>query len=333
MNKPTNAQVHLDAVLTNISIAYMQRPENFVSTRMFPNVPVLKQSDRYYTFDRGDINRDEARVRAPATESAGGAFSVDNTPNYYCPVISFHKDVPWQTEANADSVVDLSRGALDYVNMKLMIRKEVDFMSTYLAPSVWAFDWDGVASGPTGNQVVQWSNYANSDPITDIRNAKRAVLESTGFEPNKLLLGAPVWDNLVDHPDIVDRVKYSGGVGNDNPARVTRRTIAQLLELEDVVVSKAIYNTAAEGDTNDHSFIAGKRALLCYAPPEPSLMTPSAGYTFSWTGYMDQGNEFGAAVKRIPMDTREADRIEGSISFCHKLVGNDLGFFWDTIVA
>lgn len=331
--KPVNAAVHVDAVLTNISIAFMQNPRNFVSTRVFPNVPVAHQSDRYYTFDRGEFNRNEARIRAPGTESAGGGFALDNTPTYYTPQLSFHMDVAWATMANEDVVVNLMTGATNYVNQKLMIAKEVDWNSKYFVGSVWTNDWDGVSGTPSGNQVKHWSDYTDGDPIKNIRDAKRTILESTGFEPNKLVLGRPVYDALVDHPDIVDRVKYSGGVGNGNPARVNAQTMAALFELEEIVVSNAIQNTAAEGAANAHSFIAGKRALLCYAAPAPSLMMPSAGYTFSWTGFLGQGNDFGVATKRIPMDALEADRVEGSMCFDHKLVAADLGFFWDTIVA
>ncbi len=333
MTTPTNAAVHVDAVLTNISIAFLQNRSNFVASRVFPNVPVSKQSDRYYTFDRGDFNRNEARVRAPGAESAGSGFNLDNTPTYYAPVTSFHHDVAWQTMANADQVLDLTRAASEYVMQKMLIAKEVDWVNNYFAGSLWTNDWDGVASGPTGNQVVHWSDPTNGDPIGNVRTAKSTIMESTGFEANKLVIGRKVYDALVDHPDIVDRVKYSGGVGNSNPARVSREALAMLFEVDEVVVANAIQNTASDGLTNAHSFIAGKRALLTYAAPTPSLMAPSAGYTFSWTGYLSQGNEFGVAMKRIPMDIKEADRIEGGMAFAHKLVSADLGFFWDTIVA
>lgn len=333
MTTPTNLAVHVDAVLTNISIAFMQNRNNFVASRVFPNVPVMKQSDRYYTFDRGDFNRDEARVRSPGAESAGSGFNLDNTPTYYAPVTSFHHDVAWQTMANADAVLDLTRAASEFVMQKLMIRKEVDWVTNYFTGSLWTNDWDGVASSATGNQVIQWSDPTNGNPIENIRFAKTTIMQSTGFEANKLVLGRQVYDALVDHPDIIDRVKYSGGVGNGNPARVSKEALAMLFEVDEVVVANAIQNTAADGLTNAHSFIAGKRALLTYAAPTPSLMAPSAGYTFSWNGYLNQGNEFGVAMKRIPMDTKEADRIEGGMAFAHKLVSADLGFFWDTIVA
>lgn len=333
---PTNYAVHVDAVLTNLSIAYLQNPANFIASRVFPNVPVAKQSDRYFTFDRGDFNRNEAKKRAPGAESAGGGFKLDNTPTYYADVWAFHKDLPWQTVANADAVIDLSASANDYVMHKMLIAKEIDWVSNYFTGGIWAFDWDGVASGPAGNQVIQWSDYTNSDPISNIRDAKTRVLERTGYEPNKLTLGQKVYDKLVDHPDIVDRVKYSGGVGNGNPARVNRQTLAALFEVEEILISKAIQNTANEtvaGGTETSSFIVGNHALLTYSPPSPGLMTPSAGYTFSWTGYMAQGNEYGVATKRIPMAHLESDRVEAGMAFDHKLVGSDLGHFFENIIA
>lgn len=333
MTNPTNAAVHVDSALTNISIAFLQNAENFVASRVFPNVPVAKQSDRYFTFDRGDFNRDEAKRRAPGTESAGGGFNLDNTPTYYCDVFAFHQDIPWQVMANADAALDLQRAASEYVSHKILIRKEKDWVARFFTGGVWTNDVDGVASSAGTNEVIQWSDQTSGDPIGNMREAKTTVLESTGFEPNTLVMGQRVFDALVDHPDIVDRIKYSGGVGNGNPARVNEQTLAALFGLERVMVAKAIENVAAEGDTNSHSFITGKKALLCYAAPSPGLMTPSAGYTFSWTGYLGQGNAFGMATSRFNMDHLKSERVEGEIAMTHKLISADLGYFWDSIVA
>lgn len=333
MAEPTNSAVHVDSTLTNLSVAFIQNAANFVAGRVFQNVPVRKQSDRYFTYDRGDFNRDEATVRAPGTESSGSGYAIDNTPSYYCNVIAHHKDVDDQVRANADTALSVDREAMIYVMQKLMIQKEVDWATNFFAGALWTNDEDGVASSPSAGETVQWSDATSGDPIGDIRAAMTTVLESTGFEPNTLVIGQQVFDALVDHPDIVDRVKYSGGVGNGNPARVNEQTIAALMGLERVMVAKAIQNTAAKGATNAHSFIAGKKALLTYTPPAPGLMTPAAGYTFSWTGHLGVGNEFGVAMKNMRAELLGSDRIEGEMAYTHKLVSADLGFFWDTIVA
>ena len=333
MAQPTNSTVHVDSALTNISVAFMQKAENFVAGRVFPNIPVSKQSDQYFLYDRGDFNRDQAEVRAPGTESAGGSYDIDNTPNYFAKVWSIHKDVPDQIIANADAALSPEREAAEWVTHQMLIRRERQWATNYFAGSVWTNDFDGVASSPSATETIQWSDTTSGDPIGDLRGAKTTVLESTGFEPNTLVIGQQVFDALVDHPDIVDRVKYSGGVGNGNPANVSEQTLAQLFGLDRVMISKAIVNTAGQGLTNVHSFIAGKKALLCYAAPNPGLMTPSAGYTFSWSGYLGMDNTFGFATKRFYIDALSSTRVEGEMAFDQKVVSADLGYFWDTIVA
>ena len=62
--------------------------------------------------------------------------------------------------------------------------------------------------------------------------------------PNIGVFSRPVFDKLVDHPDFIDRTKY--GQTAPNPAMATRRIIAEILELEEVLVMDAVYNTSPE---------------------------------------------------------------------------------------
>jgi hypothetical protein len=94
-----------------------------------------------------------------------------------------------------------------------------------------------------------------------------------------------------------------------------------------------VQNTAAEGDTNSHAFIGGKSALLTYVAPTPGLMTPSAGYTFTWSGYQGAANEFGISITRREDEKIKATEIEAEMSYDQKLVANSLGVFFSTIVA
>jgi len=330
---PTQSQVHVDAALTNISVAYMQNAANFVAGRVFPNVPVMKQSDRYFVYSRADFNRDEAEKRAPGSRAPGGGFNLDNTPTYFADVWAFRHDISDQIVANQDAALNLERSGAEYVTQTLLIRKEVSWASNYFTSGVWDTDITGVASSPATDEVIQWSDQTSGDPIGDIRAAKTVVMENTGREANTLVLGQHVMDALTDHPDIVDRVKYSGGVGNGNPASVNEQTLAALFGIERVMVAKAVKNTAKEGATEASSFILGKNALLCHAAPAPGLMIPSAGYTFSWQGYLGTGNAFGMAMKNYYLDEISSTVIEGEMAFDHKVVSSDLGYMWNSIAA
>lgn len=340
--QPSRSDVHVNRPLTNISIGYVQDASHFVAGRVFPQVPVGKQSDAYFTYERGDFNRDEMTERTPGTESAGGTYEI-GTDTYYARTRAYHRDIPDQVRANADNPINLDREATIFVTQKGLIKREVTWAQAYFtagAPGdTWTFDVDGVASSPTAaasfdptnasnNDKLHWSDAA-STPIEDIRQGKRYVLEETGFEPNKLTLGRPVYDALVDHPDIVGRIDRGQTTG---PARATLVTLADLFEVDEVMVMNATINTAKKGQTASHSFIGGKHALLSYAPATPGIMTPSAGYTFNWTGLIGSGNE-GMRIKRFYMDHIESDRIEIDMSYDQKKIAADLGYFFGGIVA
>lgn len=338
-NQPSRSDVHVNRPLTQISLAFMQSAEAFVADRVFPNIPVSKASDQYFTYDRGEFNRDEMEVRAPATESAGSTYKI-GTDNYNCIVRAFHKDVPDQVRANQDDPINLDREATEFVSLKGMINREVNWAARYFVGGLWTFEADGVAAGgetapaafdPTNaanNNKIQWNDPA-STPIEDIRQGKRFVHERTGFRPNKLTLGRTVYDTLLDHPDIVGRLDRGQTTG---PAIATRDALAALFEVEEILVMDAIRNTARKGQTNVHSFIGGKHALLSYAPARAGLLTPSAGYTFSWTGYLG-ATALGGRISRIRAELLKADRVEIELAYDQKLVSAELGYFFDGIVA
>src|SRR5579862_8488315 len=98
MPQPTIGQVHVNAPLTNISVAYIQSQTAFVASQVFPLVPVDKQSNVFYTYTKNDWFRDEAAVRAPATESAGSGYGL-STSTYNCTVWAMHKDIPDQVRS------------------------------------------------------------------------------------------------------------------------------------------------------------------------------------------------------------------------------------------
>lgn len=325
MAQPSINSVHIDAILTNISVAYMQKSENFISDKVFPVIPVDKKSDKYFVYTKNDWFRDEAQRRADATESAGSGYNL-GTETYSADVWAFHKDVGDQTKANADSPLNPLREAAEFVTQRLLLRREVQFVSDFMKTSVWGKDYTGVASSPSTDQFVQWSNYSNSDPIEDVEGGKAQILSTTGFEANTLVLGYDTFRKLRHHPDIVDRIKYTSS------SVVTSDMLARMFEVDRVLVAKSIRATNNEGATGAYSFNVGKVAWLGHVAPNPGLLTPSAGYIFSWTGV---SGGLGATIgtSQIRMDALKADRVEAEVAFDNKIVSSDLGVYFASAVA
>ena len=71
---------------------------------------------------------------------------------------------------------------------------------------------------------------------------------------------------------------------------------------------------------------------MCYAPKAAAMKTPSAGYTFTWNGYLG-GNSEGLRIKRFRMDPIASDRVEGEMTYDMKVVAADLGVFASDVVV
>ncbi len=325
MPQPTQSQVHVDAILTNISVAYMQRAENFIADKVFPVVPVDKQSDKYFVYEKNDWLRDEAQVRTDGTESVGSGYNIA-TATYYADVYAIHKDIGDQTRANADAPINVDREAAEFVTHRLLTRREIQFNNDFMTTGKWASDVTGVAASPTTGQTIQWSDYTNSDPINDIEAGKAGILSVTGLEANTLVLGYDVFRQLKNHPDLVDRIKYTSS------QTITEDMLARMFDIERVLVSKSIKATNREGATGAYSFTTGKTALLAHVAPNPGVLTPSAGYTFSWTG-VSQGMGLTIGTSSFRLESLRATRVEAELAFDNKVVASDLGYFWNSIVA
>ena len=325
MPQPTQSQVHVDAILTNISVAYLQRAENFIADKVFPVVPVDKQSDKYFVYDKNDWLRDEAQVRADGTESVGSGYNI-TTATYYADVYAIHKDIGDQTRANADAPINVDREAAEFVTHRLLTRREIQFVNDFMTTGKWATDVTGVAASPTTGQTIQWSDYTNSDPIEDIEAGKAQILSVTGLEANTLVLGYDVFRQLKNHPDLVDRIKYTSS------QTITEDMLARMFDIDRVLVSKSIKATNKEGATGAYSFTTGKTAMLAHVAPNPGILTPSAGYTFSWTG-VSQGMGLTIGTSSFRLESLRATRVEAELAFDNKVVASDLGYFWNSIVA
>lgn len=323
---PNKSQVHVNKPLTNISIAYLQSANMFVAGRVFPMVPVEKSSDVYFRFNREDFWRNDFRPRAPGTESAGSGFGLD-TDSYLCKTFALHKDVDDQIRSDVDAPIVMDTAVSQFLMQQSLIQREVNFAANYMANGVWTTNYEGVAATPTLPQVLKWSDDA-SDPVADVKRGMTAIHKLTGFRPNKLTLAQDVRDVLDTNPSIIDRLKYGQTAGA--PVTVTDSALAAMFGVDEILVSGAVINNAAEGAALNTDFVVKGGALLTYSAASASLMMPSAGYTFTWRGLL--GNNEGVMTKKFRMEHLNSDRIETMLSYDQKVVGADLGAYFRTLV-
>lgn len=310
MPQPTNYDVHYDQLLTNISTAYIQDQARFIATKVAPIVGVDKQSNKYPVYSQNEWFQDDAQIRGDNEESGGSGYTLSND-SYYCDVWAHHKDIGDKTRANADPVYNLDREATEFTTQKMLLRMENQWVDDYFKIGIWGTDLTG------GVGFTVFSDYANSDPIGVVTTGSETVEGNTGYQPNTLVLGLQVYNKLKNHPDFVDRIKYTSSDA------VTTQLMAKLFEVDNIYIARAIKATNVKGATAAYDWIFGKHALLMYVAPRPGLMTPSAMYTFTWNYAPVSG---AVPIARYRMDLRKADRIEAEAAWDNKVVGKPLGY-------
>jgi hypothetical protein len=267
-DQPGAGDVHVDGLLTNISVAY--KNEDYIANDIFPTVMVEKQSDLIAGYDKGDWLRSVMQPYTPGTIGAQSGYRVDHNRSYFCQGFKLGKVLPDDVVKNADNPFNMYDDATAWLKEQAQLRLELQFATNFFA------DGKGWQDKVAGTDFVAFSNYAGSDPIHEIRVKADLIRQKTGRKMNTALYSQQVWNQLADHPIIVDRIKHT------SKDSVTPEVLARLVGYDRTLIGSAIYTATTEGVTPVISEVWGKHILLAHVAPRPSLMMPTAGYTFFW---------------------------------------------------
>lgn len=265
---PLNTQVYIDEILSNVSVAY--KNPSYVADLIFPEVQVKHRTGQYFKYDKSKL-RIENDIRAPGQRANQIHWGL--TPVAYGPLKehSFEAFIPDEDREEAVDPISLDNDTTEQLTEMILLTKEND------AKTIMTTAGTGYTNDATGYLALtgtsKWSDYLNSDPITDVQTYKDVVKKSILKNPNALVLSYPVYSKLRNHPAILERIKYSQlGV-------VTAELMAKVFDIEKIIIAEAEYNTAAEGATDSLDYLWGKDAWLAYITPKPGIKQVSYGYT------------------------------------------------------
>jgi hypothetical protein len=203
------------------------------------------------------------------------------------------------------------------LNDSIMLRHEYDVASLLFNTGTFS----GKTSALSGNS--RWDVYGTSDPVADMLSAKETIRQNAGIKPNAIIMGESVYTKLQNHPDILDRIKYTGT--NAKPADVTKEALASIFQVSQVLVGGGIYNTAPQGKAASMSDIWGKYVLACYINPSPSPMSPSLGYNYYNPSY--------EAVREWYKEEEESWYVEVKKKFMPIVNSSISGYLYSTVIS
>ena len=321
---PDKSSLHVDTLLTNNSIAFMNEATDFIADKVFPVVQVNKPSDIYPVYSTDSFMRARAKVRNSGEESAGDGWDIDVTNTYQTLRRDFHFDLDVDDVATADEVFNMEDDALDYIMNAQLLTKEETFMTNYFGTTIWDTDLTGVSGTPGAGQFQRWDE-GGSNPVRDIRNAALTIQQNTGKRPNTLVVSAPVMTALEENASVVSRIQHTHG------GSITTQILAELLRIDRVLIANAVKDDSDAGAALSMAFMAARDgALLCYSAPRPGVKTPSAGYTFAWK-LPESG--LPISISRFDMPHLKSERIEGSMAYDQRVISSALGVYFTTAIA
>lgn len=324
-----------DTYLTNYSYNLMQDDASFVAGAASSMIPVNQEAGKYNVYLPGYFWRDEAQIRPLGGRPVQVGYGVKDA-NYAAEEWALEHTIDDRQRRNVRAQLNLDENATRLLTGKQMIRADRIWADKFFKAGVWGMEVTGVAADPDleADEFLQWGDAA-STPISDIEDFKERIRAATGMEPNTLVLGANVRKRLKNHPDFIERTKYTSS------AAITNAIMAALFEVQNVRVARALYNAAAERMPNDQDggvdlrYIVDPNAvLLAYIDPNPTLDSPTAIANFAWTGLVPgQTNDFGGVMSRGRDGRAYSDWFHNRQAFDLRKISDDLAVFIKDAVA
>lgn len=319
--------------LSNVALAYYQDDSESFAKTIFPICPVTQSSDSYYIFDKEDLLRDNWQ-RKPLYGKVDTAVVSEYLEQYACYVDQMIMGIDSirqtdLTRRQGPVTADPRIQRVKTISGQANIHQDSIFASKFFKTGVWGHEEKGVDStAPSTGQFIKFSN-GNSDPVKFIDAKKTTMKENTGRMPNRMAIGANVYNALKTHPAILDRIKYGGSTAN--PATVTKNVLAQLFGVERISVLQSIMNKADIGQAAKMQYIGDPNGiLLAYATDTPDIMEPSAGYIFVWD-MLGDGNIM--PILNYPGEAgTHSEFVEGLMALDMKKTADDLGMYFSDAV-
>lgn len=330
MPEPTFRDLHINRWMTNMAVMYRQEAAKFAAHQVFPDCPTEYASNDYLIFDRGYFMRDDMPERPMGAEPANDGYKVE-TGSFQCKERSLAHLIDDRVKANADTPANPDMRATQFLNERALIKLERDWCGEFFTASKWGTTWEGVTG--TGSEAGKtFTNFSEegTEPVLFFEERANEMESVTGFRPNVAVFGAEAFTAVKNNKEILERIKY---ISDKEPALFGIKALAAALGVDKVVVAKAVFNSAKEGEAKKIEYIANsKAAMLAYAAPAPSIDTPSAGYTFVWTSLIPGlGNATGGVLYSARKETAWSDWYAIRSSYDQKVVAPELGMFFENV--
>lgn len=299
----------------------------FIADQLATIIPVDEEKGFYYIYGRevftpeDDYLADRARANAVDHEFTQADYRVhDHALNH---------DVSWKQRdaaARNNHPVRPYQRAVTVIGQKLALGREIAIANMVRSTT-------NVAQNVTLSGTSQWNDYSGtSNPMTNIATGRNEIREAVGALPNLAVIPYAVWEKLRFHPTLINLMAITG------LRRLTREIVAELFDVERIIVPTSIYNTANPGQAFASADVWGKDVILARVVPgelnfEVTLMNIFRMRMQGAGVDVDTGENVTAQVRRWQEVDRSTDVVEGKYAEDRRFIAPDAAFLIKNAVA
>lgn len=301
----------VDTRLTGITLAYVNR--SLIADAVLPRVAVGNQAFKWLQHTKAERfsvpntivgrNGRPNEVEFTAVEASGRTFDY-----------GLDDVVPNDDIASAPDGYDPLGRAVEGLSDILALDREHRVADLVFNANTYP------AGNKETNTGTEYWNDTTSNPVTQILDALATPL----MRPNTMILSQKVFDRLRTHPKIVKSIQANG----TDTGIIGRQAIANLFEIQTILVGEAFVNTAKPGQTAVYARAWGDHCALLHLNPLADTRSPQMtfGYTAQWQG------RIAGQMAEPQTGLRGAVRVRVGESVNEIICASDCGYFIENAV-
>lgn len=260
----------VDMLLTPVSAGYF--PVGYISEQVFPVVTSAQTTGKLGIYGK-EFLRIENTVKAGAGKYRRVSVGVTSTTTYSIDGHGLEDIVTAEDYRNKLEPFDAERDKVIGLTHMLWLEKEQVVATALTSTST-------MTQNVTLSGVQQYSDFLNSDPISDFATARSTIVNACGFMPNVAIMDVVVWNLLRFHPQILDAMGFKWA----QPGGVSLDQLAVAMGVDKILLGQARYNSSKEGQADTLAAVWGKHIVFAVIPEKAALMQQSLGYMMRYDG-------------------------------------------------
>lgn len=233
---PVMGDIHVDKPMSNLVAGVDQLP--YIADFVAPLLPVDERSGEIFRYRPEDTHTIDLDIeRAPGAPAVELGWGMDTRVGFGIRNYSAQTPIPREWVQQATPPLDVVEKTVETLRTIVMLKREIRVQALLQTNT-------NFAAANRFTTTTKWdADATNNEHLTDLRAARDAVLDSIGRPPNWIILTRGAARALIDKDHFTNKTIHTV---TSMPAALLS-LIGQYVEVENVAIGQARYNTASPG--------------------------------------------------------------------------------------